>query len=737
LVAPTVSRAATATSIAIEPERSTLRNGPVAVEPLDDTTTDNTASGGGYIKFGREPGAEPYLSYVNVSPAGWQNRVLGYESWLGKPLAGVQAIGADRCRATPQTIGNPDGPRVEDQKEANGSTSEDNGCQLSIIKDANGNPITAPILSTFKDGPAKRRLNLYVSMVPSGQKRGVVNWPFPVNSPFGAADSDPAPSLTHCAQGMYNSAWTSLAKNLVGNNQGDAIVRPGREFNGDWYAWHVHPGEADDPSTGTGGFVGCWKTIVEQMRAISTAFQFMWSPVMGANATDPRTGKPWDPRRAFPDGLDSHGLPYVDWIAPDTYDTDYTTNGTSDWTTAKVDPHHVPATQLTKAQQKWTVRLASLKFWHDFATIPSPASVTGPGVNHRVVGFAVPEWGIIEKPQGEPKPGKDGYVGGGDDAYFVQKMHDFLVDPANNVDREAFWEGFSRGLFDADEAPVRRTANIDQNYSAWRWLPNARAAFYQLFHTPPAPVNNCGDPTRPVYSVTTQQVNVAAAGTYALWSRMRRDAVNAKNDSYLLQVDNQCIRVGAGVSGSAWGWVASSTVNLTAGMHTVRIIGDRQGVAVDRILLVAGSCDPRTSADGFGSNCVSVAPRGTDAAGTDTTRPTVNRFQVGGNEVNNGQADDGVTVSGVLALNAFPSDASGTITRVDYYLDGLAGTYGGAYLGGSADASSDYFVSWDTSKVSADKHVVYAVATDAFGNQSVATTASTFLLTVKRGSASK
>jgi hypothetical protein len=475
---------------------------------------------------------------------------------------------------------------------------------------------------------------IYVSSVPSGQKRGQNFTPFPVNSPYGASDSDSAPSLAKCANGTYDTAFHNLAVNLVAGNQPNAIIRPGREFNGAWYTWHVHPDNVDDPDSGNGTFIQCWKRLVEDMRAVSVNFEFMWSPVMGFDNTDPRTGKPWDQKRGWVDGLDSHGKPYIDYVGPDGYDGGYTTNGANDWTTGKVDPHHVPSTMAAKGQQKWTIKLTEMRKWHDFATKPSPASVTGIGVNHRVTKFAIPEWGVLVKPAAStPNPGHDPYNGGGDNSYYIEKMHDYLVDPLNDVVSSGFWEGNARGLLLPDVAPERRDPTVADHYSAWQWMPNSRTSFQRLFGAPPASTNGCGSASSSAYSVATQTIRTTAAGTYKVWARMKRDSTTPTNDSFLLQVDDQggagCLDVGdGGITTNAWTWVnwsggntaATMSLNLSAGMHTIKLIGNEPGVTLDRVLLLPKNCNPRSSSDGKGGNCVAVPSATTDPAGTDTTR---------------------------------------------------------------------------------------------------------------------
>lgn len=51
----------------------------------------------------------------------------------------------------------------------------------------------------------------------------------------------------------------------------------------------------------------------------------------------------------------------------------------------------------------------------------------------RTVGrpMSLPEWGLWQRPDGH---------GGGDNAYFIQQMMDFIADPQNNVAYHAYFE---------------------------------------------------------------------------------------------------------------------------------------------------------------------------------------------------------------------------------------------------------------------------------------------------------
>ncbi len=45
--------------------------------------------------------------------------------------------------------------------------------------------------------------------------------------------------------------------------------------------------------------------------------------------------------------------------------------------------------------------------------------------------MSLPEWGLWERPDGH---------GGGDNPYFIERMHEFIADPANNVAYQAYFE---------------------------------------------------------------------------------------------------------------------------------------------------------------------------------------------------------------------------------------------------------------------------------------------------------
>lgn len=135
---------------------------------------------------------------------------------------------------------------------------------------------------------------------------------------------------------------------------------------------------------------------------------------------------------------------------------------------------------------------------------------------------------------------------------------------------------------------------------------------------------------------TTGRVTLSAdttttgGNTYRVWSRIK--APDTTNNSFYLQVDGGCaILVGNSnsIPANTWTWVnykdgnTSSfiDVSLSAGSHTITIIGNEPGVGVDKLLMTKNlSCVPTGMS---GDNCpaeVNVSPT---AGSTDTTPPTI------------------------------------------------------------------------------------------------------------------
>jgi len=190
----------------------------------------------------------------------------------------------------------------------------------------------------------------------------------------------------------------------------------------------------------------------------------------------------------------------------------------------------------------------------------------------------------------------------------------------------------------------------------------------------------------------TLTVSVPASGSYRVWSRVM--APDTTNNSYSLEVDGTNCYVVADnqLAANTWSWVdyqSGSTgskinVNLSAGTHTLKLIGREANVAVDRVILASDTaCVP----SGTGSNCT---------VDVDQTPPAVSLTSPAANDV----------VFGEVKFAATASDASG-ISKVDFYVDGVLK---------NSDNTSPYAYNWDSTTVSNGAHTVSARAYDKVGN---------------------
>lgn len=206
-------------------------------------------------------------------------------------------------------------------------------------------------------------------------------------------------SLEECATGAYNGHFEKLAQALVDNGQEDAILRIGWEFNGGWFPFSAVDKEA--------AFAGCWREIVDTMRAVpGQAFVMNWNPTMEEK---------FDVDAAWP------GDGYVDEIGIDVYDVSwghYVSDNCSGGT--------CPA-ELQRATWRdihdgtdWGF---GLQDWVDFAQRHGKP-------------LSLPEWGLneISEPDGTWR------YGGGDNPYFIEKMHAWIHDPTNNVRWAAYFD---------------------------------------------------------------------------------------------------------------------------------------------------------------------------------------------------------------------------------------------------------------------------------------------------------
>lgn len=205
------------------------------------------------------------------------------------------------------------------------------------------------------------------------------------------------------------------------------------------------------------------------------------------------------------------------------------------------------------------------------------------------------------------------------------------------------------------------------------------------------------------YGTVTNTVNLPAAATYRVWTHMY--VPNTTNNTYLLQVADQCFTIGgSSTAPGSWKWVASqdgtsamADVPLAAGSQTITLIGSKPDVKVDRVIFAADlACVPTND----GSNCNTPA---------DTTAPSVQLTD----------PQSGSTVSGSVIVAATASDNIG-VTRVEFYVNG-------ALL--DTDTTAPYSVNWDTLPLSNGDHTLGVKAYDAAGN----TAQNSYRVTIQNG----
>lgn len=190
-------------------------------------------------------------------------------------------------------------------------------------------------------------------------------------------------TLERCASGEYNARWRTIAERLRRAGLESTVIRPGWEFNGDWYLWSAAgPGQA-------ASYAGCFRELVKTMRAVSPGFTFNWSVNVGQNRLPAELGYP--------------GNEYVDVISVDVYDY------SSQWYPAP------EGTSLDEARAKvWQTQRDGdhgLTYWSAFAR-----------AHGKPMGLS--EWGLAWR--------ADGHAGG-DNTYFLDQMRTFLHDPATPV----------------------------------------------------------------------------------------------------------------------------------------------------------------------------------------------------------------------------------------------------------------------------------------------------------------
>jgi hypothetical protein len=243
------------------------------------------------------------------------------------------------------------------------------------------------------------------------------------------------------ANGGADGYYKTLAQNLVSAGFGSSYIRLGWEFNASWMGWSVCNQQGSGLTSWASDFVPAYRNIVNSMRSVSGEdFKFIWNPLVSSNVSCPGGNL----NKFYP------GNSYVDVVALDVYDglgqatkSDAARwadllNGVNagDWTSVK--PTAINGQKFEGYGLNW---------------------LTAFGKDHgKLVG--IPEWGLDSSGQ---------QAGGGDDAYFMTHMADWIK--ANATGPAIFWN------YDDGTLP------LDIPHYTSGDTPNATAAFKAVFGT--------------------------------------------------------------------------------------------------------------------------------------------------------------------------------------------------------------------------------------------------------------
>ena len=240
------------------------------------------------------------------------------------------------------------------------------------------------------------------------------------------------------AAGTNDTHWTNLGNNLVTWGYGNACIRLGREWNGNWYNWS--PAITGDSAA---NYIAGYQHIVTLLRGIpGNTFTFMWNPTSGQVTGESGGGLvplTWYPGNAY---VDSIGVDYYDW---GTYPTQ---------TTAPYAPRSAEQQQYNFAQTELGV--GGLNYWATYAAANGKP-------------LALPEWGLQLWLTGGH------YIGGGDDTFYITQM----ANVAGYCFMQGMWEDTGVGLFDTD-ACTRRVVGLPSP-------DNSRALYLDLLGSTIAP----------------------------------------------------------------------------------------------------------------------------------------------------------------------------------------------------------------------------------------------------------
>ena len=233
----------------------------------------------------------------------------------------------------------------------------------------------------WQDQVDRRRVVVHVPLLPETESSG---------------------ALASVADGSHDEHFEALGENLVGADLPRAIIRIGAAFNDDEKPYF----HAADPT-----LVGrAFQQVVSAMERVDGAkFEFVWNPKVGrveSNGT-----------RAWP------GAEVVDYIGVDVFDRSPTYRQMQDCPNEECRDRlreEVWEELYTGEHEGAGITGQGLAFWAAFA-------------REEGVPMAITDWGAGKTETGE--------IWGGDNPYFVRKMHEFITNPDNNVAFHVVFDG--------------------------------------------------------------------------------------------------------------------------------------------------------------------------------------------------------------------------------------------------------------------------------------------------------
>jgi hypothetical protein len=199
------------------------------------------------------------------------------------------------------------------------------------------------------------------------------------------------------ADGGADGYFKTLAQNLVSAGFGSSYIRLGWEFNASWMGWSICNQEGSALTSWAKDFVPAFRNIVTTMRSVSGAnFKFIWNPIDSSNVSCPGGNL----EKFYP------GNSYVDVVALDVYDG---------------------VGQATSNTARWADLVNGVNGGH--WTSVTPSAIGGQAFKGYGLGWlaafgkehnkeiGIPEWGLFASSTD---------AGGGDDAYFVTQMADWI-----------------------------------------------------------------------------------------------------------------------------------------------------------------------------------------------------------------------------------------------------------------------------------------------------------------------